>query len=282
VSFGYEREQKIFTGDTKLVTAYLRDSSDNLVDEGDIAGVTFTVLKPGDLATAPTINGTAGSVVGDGQGELLVASAVHDIAGQYKGFAQFTHSGGQMTSVPVSYQVIDIFERVGPQVWDAAVDLCWEKLEDCFDSEIGGPWLRDMTLARFDKDKIADFLPDVIFEINMQQPQTDFAPGSFPYDGDGLPLAGQGLLLHTVRHLMRSYTEQPDQANSPVGFFDRTKYQQAWGNIYTMELDRWLKWLGAYKLRLYNAHSTKLLVASKAGRLLPAPLRSRNIGRGYY
>ena len=39
---------------------------------------------------------------------------------------------------------------------DEAVDRTWRMLEDCFDSEQGGPWLRDMTMARFDRDKLKD------------------------------------------------------------------------------------------------------------------------------
>lgn len=284
MSFGYDRQPQIFIGDSKDLTAtVLGDDNLTPIPADELTGVTFTVLVPGDDPSAPTINQDEGTVTGDGTGTYTVDATLTSVAGQYLAIAQFSYAGGsKKKSVPVEFDVVDPFERVGPNAYDPSVDLCWQKLADCFDSEFGGPWLRDMTLARFDKSRISGFLEDVVFEVNMQQPQTSYDVAGFPYDNDGTPLIGQGLLVHTIRHLMRAYTEQPDQANSPVGFFDRTKYAQAWGSIYALELDRWNKWLGAYKLRIYNSSGSKLLVASKAGRLLPAPLRSRNIGRGYY
>jgi hypothetical protein len=210
---------------------------------------------------------------------------VNDTEGDYRAYALFTYDEGTLTglvkSVPVFYDVVDAFERAGSSVVDPAVDLCWLKLEDCFDSEFGGPWLRDMTMRAFDKTKVRQFAPDVLMQVNQQMPLTTYTIEGFPWAGDGTAVFGQGLLVATIRHLMRSYVEQPDVVSSPVAFLDRKRYLDAWKSVYDVENPLWERWLNRYKLASYNLTHASLLLGSKAGRMLPAPMRSRNVGRGF-
>lgn len=139
-----------------------------------------------------------------------------------------------------------------------------------------------MTLAVFDQTKLRGLVPQVILDINLQMPFTQYTEDSFPYtQGDGDALMAQGLLVAGIRHLMRAYTEQPDTVSSPVAFFDRKRYQQAWKAQYDVEKTVWDKWLNRWKLQSYDLSSSALLLGVKAGRMLPAPLRSRNVGRGF-
>jgi hypothetical protein len=278
----------VFTNNTSTLTAYLYNADDSaLIPQGDITSVVFTVLKPGDDPNTPTIDAQAGVLVGDGAGQYVVPASVNDTAGHYLGIAVFTYNEGALTglvkTVPVNYDCVDAFHLTGPSLSDVAVDMAWLKFEDCFDSEDGGVWLRDMTMARFDKDKIKAFVPTVLMEINAQMPQTSYTESTYPYNvNDGNALMAQGLLVETIRHLMRSYTEQPDVMNSPVGFFDRKRYQQAWASIYQIELEQWRRYLELAKLRLFDATGSSMLLSQKAGRLLPAPLRTRGAYRGFY
>lgn len=231
----------------------------------------------------PIIYRAAGIVADDGTATYLVPSNITNVPGEYLGMARFTLGSGEVKSVPCDFDCIDPFEDIGVNPGDGAVTGCWIKLEDCFDSELGGPWLRDMTMARFDKSKVRRFIPDALMEINGQMPQTNFTEDSYPYGADDADvLLSQGILVATIRHLMRAYTEQPDITNSQVGFLDRKRYQQAWKAIYDIELAIFMRWLALYKRRLYNLGSGRLLVASKAGRLLNAPSRARAAGRGYW
>lgn len=287
MSFGYERIGRIFLNNSMVLTAELYTQDDQtLIPEANISGVTFTVLKPGDEPTAPTIDAAAGNVVGDGQGQYTVAAAVNDVEGEYRAFATFSYDEGSLTgltkSIPVFYDVVDMFERTGASVMDPAVDIAWLKIEDCFDSEFGGPWLRDMTMRVFDKNKIREFGPTVLLQINQQMPFTDYTIDGFPWgSGDATALFGQGLLVETIRHLMRSYAEQPDVTGSPVAFMDRKRYEQSWQSVYTIEEQLFERWLNRWKLRSYDITHASLLLGSKAGRMLPAPMRSRNVGRGF-
>lgn len=289
MSFGYERQPQGMLGDSIVLTAHLySNDNETLIPLASIHGVTFTIVKPGGNPASPDIVGATGTIPADGEGQYVVAGSVNDTEGQYHAIAIFSYDDptlsltGLTKSIPVDYTINDPFVRTGPSPSDTAVNMCWTMLEDCFDSEQGGPWLRDMTLAVFDQTKLRALVPQVIMDINLQMPFTSFTEASFPYAaGDGDALVAQGLLVATIRHLMRSYTEQPDVTSSPVAFFDRKRYQQAWSAIYTIELDRWKLWLNRWKLQSYDLSSAALLLGTKAGRMLPAPMRSRNVGRGF-
>ena len=287
MSFGYERAPKAALNNSVVLAAYVYSSDGTtLIPQASIHSVAYTILVPGDSPTSPTINGAAGTIVADGHGQYVVASTVTTVAGDYKGYAMFTYDDGSLTnlvkSIPVEFSIFDPFERTGSSPADPAIRQAWLKIEDCFDSEQGGPWLRDMTLAVFDQAKLRGLLPEILLDINGQMPYTNYDESSFPYTvNDGQALMAQGLLVGSIRHLMRSYTEQPDVVSSPVAFMDRKNYQQRWKAQYDVEKEVWDKWLNRWKLRSYDLSGASLLLGTKAGRMLPAPLRSRNVGRGF-
>lgn len=270
-------------GDTALLDAYLYSQDGSaLIAQADISSVTFTIVGPNDTPEAPSINNAAGLIVGDGHGQYVVTD-VNTTEGSYKGIATFIYSEagntGLVKSIPCDYVVVDPFERTGPSPADGAVRQCWMFLEDCFDSELGGPWLRDMTLRDFDQTKLRGFIPQTLLAINNQMPFTSYDENSFPWTGgDGQALFALGLLVQVERHLMRSYTEQPNETGSPVLWQDRTRYQSAWQAMYTVDEAEFKHWLNRWKLQQYDLSSGALLIQSKAGRMLGGPLRSRNAG----
>jgi hypothetical protein len=287
MSFGYEQQEKVYTGDTYLIDAYIHDKDNQPIEFTDINAVYFTIYKPSDQGTGdpPTIEAVAGEVMeDDGHGQFLVPAATIDEPGEYKGIAQFELTDGQLKSVVVDFDVIDAFQSqdlTGPE-WIA--DQVWTRLEDCFDSEMGnaGPWLRDMTLAKFDQTKLLQLFPEAVTDINLTfNPQLNLTPSSYPYeDMNSNQVAVQSLLVATIRHLMRAYTEQPDVINSQVGYFDRKRYQEAWARILTVEEKRFREILAMWKRGMIGL-GVKTIVATKAGRLLPGTLRTRYAARGW-
>jgi hypothetical protein len=162
----------------------------------------------------------------------------------------------------------------------------WKKLEDCFDAEDEGPWLRDMTLNYFNESKMGVFIPEALFDINERQPRTTLTIDYFfnePGDPTAdLPFLAQAVFIKVLRHLMRSYVEQPLPQGAQIVYEDRRDYLQRWQLIYQLELEAFEKNLGYFKRRFLGLGTSKLLVDTKAGRLLPAPLRVRTTGRGYW
>lgn len=272
--------------DSAVLDAYIYSSDDaTLIPQASIHSVTFSIILPSNTTGTPDVTGS-GTVVADGHGQFVVPGSDNTVEGQYKGIATFTYDDGTLTnlvkSIPVDYDVLDPFVRTGASAADGAVRQCWMKLEDCFDSEQGGPWLRDMTLAVFDQTKVRGLIPEVLLEINNQMPFTAYTADSFPYTNmDGEALFAQGLLVSSIRHLMRAYVEQPTMANSPVGFAQRNNYQTVWKAQYDVEMERFKHWLNRWKLQTYDLSGASVLLGTKAGRMIPGPMRSRNAGFGW-
>jgi hypothetical protein len=287
--FAYDRSRKGYLDDSMTIESFiLNEDDETLIPEDTISAVEFTIVKPGGDPAAPDVDSEAGTVVADGHGRYVVDPLINDTAGNYLGKATFTYTVGEAPddveitrSVPFEYVIVDPFERTATdEPTDDAVALTWKKLDDCFDSELGGPWLRDMSKNHFDHSTIRDFIPETILEINSVMPVTEFTVESFPYEEDGTALMAQGLLVATIKHLMRSYTEQPTVGNSPIGYLDREQYQQKWSVMYQVEMENYRRWLELWKRRFINISGSKMLISVRSGRNLPGSYRLRGGGRG--
>lgn len=244
------------------------------------------MLAPGDDPASPTVHGQNGITVEDGHVQFTVDSSANTVSGNYKAFTQITYLENAITkiaTVKAAYDCIDPLEQsIVGTLAAPAIDLAWIYIEDCFDSEIGGPWLRDQTLARFDKDKIQKFLPKVLYDINMYQPITNYTAESFPYnDHIGTAIVAQGLLVNTAKHLMRSYAEQPDVTNSPAGFLNRQRYLDVWKAIYDVENEEYQRMIDEWKRLEFNKVGASVLIAGRGNRMLMGNFRSRNVIRGF-
>lgn len=294
MSFTNTRQPHAYINDTIRLTALISESMDvndpvdnrTPVSATDISGVEFIIQRPQDpQGLFVTL---AADTLENGKAQVTVAAAQHDQPGQYTAVAQFTWGPSAThddftTSVPCSYNINDPFEGSGVQPYDPAVDMAWSYFSDAFDSqdEEGGPWLKEITAGRFDKSRIRTFAPRVIFDINVTQPQTAYALNNFPYAAnDGMALFTQGLVVHSIRHLIRSYVEQPDLVNSPVGYANRQRYVDVWSGVYKLELDGYTKMLDYYKRHLLDV-GVKVLLSSKTGRGIFPGLRTRGVWRGY-
>ena len=152
------------------------------------------------------------------------------------------------------------------------------KLEDLWDSDLGGPHLRDATKAIFDREKIRRLLPDALYNINnVYQPATGFDETTFPYQNHR-PLLAQALLVESIGHLMRAYVEQPLPAGANVSYFDRRDYLQRWQMILQMELDKLNRWLDLFKRDLMGLGYSAMLVGGYAS----YPSRVPRYMRGRY
>jgi hypothetical protein len=243
-----------------------------------------------------------GEILEDGSGFILFADT--DQPGAYAVVAKFTFVDGQIRSTRTDFEVHDPFRETfdttdpdydAQQHYESIIsDKVWKKINDLFDSSDGGPWMMDMTLNVFSPARIKDFIDEALFDVNIYMPPTEFNLDTFAHpvvadltsgkqkDNPNLTVIVQGTLLAVIRHLMRSYTEQPLPAGGQVTYEDRRDYLQRWGTIYQIEHEWFQHLVKNWKRQFMGLHESKNLVSSKAGRLLPAPLRTRNVGRGYY
>lgn len=244
----------------------------------DLIDVAWKIQKPDE-----TFDEIPGDLLDEGIGKVQYDGT--DQTGLYIAVATFTLTDGSRKSATIQFEVYDPFNPPEPTPEEIVANRVWDKIEDCFDSEVEGPWLRDMTLNVFNKGKMEDFIAEGLFDINQQNPPTDIGLSAF-FQGNqpnsDLPLVVQSTFLSVVRHLIRSYVEQPQPIGAQVVYEDRREYLQRWQETYQIELETYSRWIALWKRKYLQLGKGKSLVATKAGRLIPAPMRTRNIGRGYY
>lgn len=281
MSLGYDRELKVFNlGDTAELEATLYDNENQPFEADELISVKFTIQAPDGTRTEKT-----GEINDEGLGILNFNDT--DQLGHYPVVATFRTENG-LKSTRCDFETIDPFNEKEPSPsWVIANDA-WEKFEDCFDGEEEGPWLRDMTLKVFNKRKMENFIDDALMDINLQHPPTNLQLNTFVGTEptvhllEGAPLLTQGLVIQLIKHLMRSYVEQPNPTSGMISWHDRRDYLQRWKLVLEQEEKQYERMRALWKRQFMGLGSVVTLVSSKAGRLLPAPMRTRNVGRGYW
>jgi hypothetical protein len=213
--------------------------------------------------------------------DYLVPTQATYLEGVYHARAKFILADGSQRSQFLNFEVVDPLEISTTDI-DKTIDLTWMMLEDCFDSDLGGPYLRDVTLANFDKRKLALLSDNALMAINLKPPAQNFTSDNFPY-ASGRALYAKALLIEAIKHLMRSYVEQPNVLGSgQISYFDRRDYEQRWQAIYQLEYAEFTHWLALWKRGFYNFGSGSLLIDMKSGRRQMYPQIDRARGRYWY
>lgn len=277
---GFDRETNVVSlNDSAEIFAYIYTDRDVPIPEDDLLSVDFTIQRPD--ATQVVVSG---SVEGPGKGYVRYEDT-SDV-GEYKAVATFTLSDGGLKSVRSDFEVIDPFNPPLADDIEIIGAIVWRRIEDLFDSEEGGPWLQDQTMASFKKEKMPFFVTEGLFDINNQSPPTAVGLESFVLDGipnPDSPLVVQGTLIAVIRHLIRSYVEQPLPTGVQVGYEDRRDYLQRWQTVLQMEETQYTRRLALWKRDYLGLDGgSRVIVSNKAGRIYQGPMRTRNVGRGYF
>lgn len=200
---------------------------------------------------------------------LILAGPAINQTGLYRGRARFNLSDGTTRSALTSFEAYDPLEynkEPGDStatVKERIVDHAWMKLEDLFDSELGGPWLQDKSFKSFNRDKLARLLPDALYLVNNEyQPTTTFSEIDWP--DAHIPLAAQALMIEGIYHLVRSYVEQPLPAGGAISYFDKRDYMSRWQSVLTLEEQKLMRLLDVFKMQYTGFGSTAILVGGYA------------------
>jgi hypothetical protein len=292
MSLGFDRQTKIVAlGDSVKLTAFIRDSRDQLYTYEDLAAVSFVIQGP-DGVKLNNDTPYDGEVLEDGSGYLVLDTDNTFTPGHYIGVASFELVDGTTQSTSVNFELFDPF-KMTDSATSIVADGVWMKLEDCFDAENEGPWLQDVTMNFFREEKMEEFIQAALFDINYQNPPTSLKLDTFVTTNtsvtpntytvtDNYPLLVQGVLIQVLRHVMRSYVEQPMPTGVNIAWQDRRDYLQRWKEVFDIEKMQYDRWVALYKRGFLQLGHAKVLVAAKAGRLVPAPMRARAAGRGYW
>jgi hypothetical protein len=282
--------QEVPLGDNVELEPRIYDDQEIPIPDDNIVSVTFKVKKPDDTEGTFT-----GSIPSAGQGYLLYDDV--DLPGLYVWTAQFLLTSGVKRTYRDEFNSYDPLV-VPPQTYKKKIaSEVWMRLEDCFDSELGGPWLRDMTLAYFDPTKVERFISEGLVYINGLPPITTFGleefsiqivdtdpnlpPGTLQDDPDQIIII-QATLLAVIRHLMRSYVEQDLPTGANIVYQNRRDYLQRWQTIYDVEYKWFREIVALWKRQFFQYGRTSVLVGYKAGRLgFGTGWRARNALRGW-
>lgn len=293
MSLGAEQGIKLISlGDTADLIVYAY-TDDEVPDQTDIAEVNFTIRLP-DGST----DSHEGTIQPDASGFYRYSTDTNSQIGEYTWVAQFIFASGEKRTFPSGNFVV--FDPLNPPPITREREIgqeVWRRLEDCFDSEEGGPWLRDMSLAYFEPSKVEMFIPEGLLLVNSIPPYTNLdlstfttpipntdplvPPDTFQADPDRIIIV-QATLIAVIKHLMRSYVEQPNLVSGNAVWQDRRDYLQRWQTILTQEQADFKYLTTLWKRQFLNLGKGALLTHSKAGRLYPSGWRARNAMRGYY
>lgn len=135
---------------------------------------------------------------------------------------------------------------------------------DLFDSTTGGPWLNENFQTHFDYDRIAFLLRQAVMKFNvMGWPITQYgvAQGEQAIPDNFTELMLWGTKLEAIKHLILSYTEQPDFRNMATTYTDRRDYADRWRAVLADEKQDYQQAVKMAKRKLLSLGRGSILVA---------------------
>lgn len=237
------------------------------------------VYVAGELADAD--GDVTYSMVNEASETVLAGTAVRSALGTYD--VQLTsvqtgtpglyliywdYTAATLTQVQETY--IEVYQRspnydILPDEMKAVVENVWWRFADLFDSPIGGPHLQVYVQSNFGRDRLAQALRTALNRLNTisaphQTFTLDTSGKQFPL-GEWGGVLEQALYVETLKHLKRSYVEQPSVEGIAQARFDRRDYMARWGEILTDEQADLEAMLDQFKMAFMGLGSVQALVA---------------------
>lgn len=265
-------------GFTVTAAGVLADPDQNLVHVQMVNDQTQTTVVDRD---APR------SGVGDYRTQLT--SAETTTPGNYT--VRWTYQLGGAAEVHVGLaeigQASPPYDALAPGMKEV-VDQVWVRFADLFDSPLGGPNLQTYFQANFGRGRIAQMLRQAVGRLNtIAQPYM-----TYTIDGDGGasfpvvqwgPLLEQATYVEVLKHLRRSYVEQPEFVGGSVARLDRRDYMDRWGQVLADEEDDLRNRLSSFKIANMGLGRPSVLVAGGVyGRWAPTRYAGSAAARGIW
>jgi hypothetical protein len=281
-------------------TAHLHDWNYTSQFACDIDGIQIFVAG---VLTDPDSNSV---LVGmkDQNNNIIFANqtAVRKSVGVYQ--IQFT---GAQTSVPGFYiltwnfhlstvaETTETFVQVGaknpaydnlPAPMQDIVQSVWVRFADMFDSPQGGPHLQIFFQTNFSLGRIAQLLKIALGLLNTTgQPYSNYQlsdPGEFPYAQWGSILE-EALYVECIKHLIRSYVEQPLPTGVTIARQDRRDFQQRWTDVLTMEQETLKSQLEVFRIaHMFTPIARSLVSGGVFGNMSPSRMPGNAAPRGRF
>ena len=176
-----------------------------------------------------------------------------------------------------------------PPTWQGVIESVWVKFADLFDSPYGGPNLQVYVQTHFGRNRLAQLLVTALQRLNTaSSPHATYEFGgiSFPFASWG-GLLVDALYIEVLKHLIRSYTEQPEAVlGTTVSRLDRRDYMDRWKSVLDMETEAFKSDLSKYRMAHLGLGNFSVLVAGGAFGNWGPEINPGGVGaaasRGYY
>lgn len=155
-----------------------------------------------------------------------------------------------------------------------AVENVWLKFADIYDSPFGGPYLTVWYNTHFGRGRVAQLMEQAVWHLNNSaQPATTYSVTGISPMGGGAPLfplnQWAGLLntattVEVLKHLMRSYTEEPIVIGNVSVRLDRRDYLQRWGSMLATEQAQLTSETSVWKVQMMFNGSPRVLIQGGA------------------
>lgn len=232
----------------------------------DVDGLAVTVTLINE-ATGDVVFTRPASRVGVGLYEVQLTSADTDIVGNYRVVWNYTMDtvAEQYTTFIEVGETSPDYDRLEPGFKDI-VDGVYFRFADLFDSPFGGPNLQTYFQTHFGRQRLAQLLRVAMGLLNTTaQPFQTFtidgeAGKRFPI-GQWGSLLESALYVEVLKHLVRSYVEQPAFVGGNVTRLDRRDYMDRWQSILADERQALKGQLEVFKIANMGLGKPKVLVS---------------------
>lgn len=146
------------------------------------------------------------------------------------------------------------------------VDTTWLRFADLFDSPGGGPNLMTYFQTKYDRGRLGELLTIAVGTLNtVAQPFQTYGLGlpgqpAFPVAQWG-SLLERSLYIEAIKHLIRSYVEQPMFVGGSVTRLDRRDYMDRWRMVLQDEESTFQRQLESFKISSMNLGKAAVLVS---------------------
>lgn len=238
------------------------DSNGDVVD-ADLNAVTASMHEYGD---GTELFSRSASRVETGVYRVTLSSVETSDPGLY--YLKFVY---QLDSVNQEYQTdveipvtsSPLYEALSVGMRDI-IEGVWMRFSDLFDSAIGGPHLKEYAQSNFGRERIAELLRVAVGRLNtISQPYQGYeisGDNEFPIAQWG-PLLEQATMVEAIKHLIRSYVEQPNAEGIPAARLDRRDYMNRWGSVLSVEESTLASQLDIFKMASMNLGQPSIMVA---------------------
>lgn len=246
---------------------------------GDPDSQQVTVTMTNQDTNVTLFTGRTTTRVDTGTYEVQLTSQDTEDTGSYQLQWAYTLSGTPetyLTYVEVGAFAPD-YAALAPAM-KALAETTWNRFEDLFDSPLGGPNLQVYFQSHFNRNRLAQLLRIAVGLLNTTaQPfQTYTLDGdggaSFPIDQWGA-LLEKALYCETLKHLVRSYVEQPALQGGEVTRHDRRDYLDRWRSVLQDEREELKTQLDVFKIRSMGLGRPAVLVSGGAYGRAPSGMR---------